>query len=78
MMIYNARESTINIGNKQFDYYEEVLTNVTWDQVQNVRTGENGEYTLEGFKPGRYIVRFTYGDVNEEAKKYITITFINC
>ena len=56
-------------------YYEEVLTNVTWKQKQNARTNANGDYTLEGFKPGTYIVRFTYGDTvnNEEAKKDMLI-----
>ena len=56
-------------------YYEEVLTNVTWKQKQNARTNANGDYTLEGFKPGTYIVRFTYGDTanGEEAKKDMLI-----
>ena len=48
-------------------YYEEVLTNVTWKQVQNARTDGDGNYTLEGFKPGTYIVRFTYGDTVTDA-----------
>ena len=47
---------------KEIRYYEEILTDVTWEQVQNDRTNTNGKYTLEGFKPGTYIVRFTYGD----------------
>ncbi len=46
--------------------YEQVLTDVTWKQVQHKRTNENGEYTLKGLKPGNYIVRFTYGDTVEE------------
>ena len=49
----------INVGGK---YYEEILTNVTWDQKQNIRTDNNGKYELHGFTPGTYIVRFTYGD----------------
>ena len=48
-------------------YYEEVLTNVTWKQKQYARTNDNGDYTLEGFKPGTYIVRFTYGDTVKDA-----------
>ena len=48
-------------------YYEEILTNVTWKQKQNARTNENGDYVLEGFKPGTYIVRFTYGDTVADA-----------
>jgi uncharacterized repeat protein (TIGR01451 family) len=48
-------------------YYEQTLTDVTWEQVQNIRTDTNGEYELSGFVPGRYIVRFTYGDtINDE------------
>ena len=56
-------------------YYEEVLTNVTWEQKQNARTDESGNYELQGFKPGTYIVRFTYGDTveNETAKKDMLI-----
>lgn len=52
-----AREAT---GDNR--YYEQVLQQVTWNQKQNTRTGENGEYELRGFIPGTYIVRFTYGD----------------
>lgn len=43
-------------------YYEQVLTDVTWYQKQHDRTDEQGVYLLEGITPGRYIVRFTYGD----------------
>lgn len=43
-------------------YYEQVLTNVTWDQIQHLRTNDEGKYVLKGFVPGKYIVRFTYGD----------------
>lgn len=43
-------------------YYEQVLTDVTWEQKQHDRTDAKGEYILEGLTPGRYIVRFTYGD----------------
>lgn len=43
-------------------YYEEVLRNVTWEQAQHIRTRTDGNYTLKGFIPGRYVVRFTYGD----------------
>lgn len=46
-------------------YYEQILQNVTWEQVQNDRSDINGKYTLEGFIPGTYIVRFTYGDTVE-------------
>ena len=51
---------------KEIRYYEEVLTDVTWEQVQSTRTDENGEYELSGMRPGTYIVRFTYGDTVEE------------
>ena len=47
-------------------YYEEILSNVTWDQVQHMRTRDDGTYELTGFIPGTYIVRFTYGDTIEE------------
>lgn len=47
-------------------YYEQVLEEVTWQQVQNDRTDIDGKYELEGFIPGTYIVRFTYGDVVKE------------
>ncbi|MBQ7410154.1 MAG: hypothetical protein IJW20_02090 [Clostridia bacterium] len=43
-------------------YYEQVLQQVTWEQVQNTRTERDGTYKLSGFIPGTYIVRFTYGD----------------
>lgn len=43
-------------------YYEQVLQQVTWKQVQNTRTASDGTYELLGFIPGTYIVRFTYGD----------------
>lgn len=47
-------------------YYEQVLTDVTWEQVQHIRTDEDGRYTLKGLKPGNYIIRFTYGDTVED------------
>ena len=50
-------------------YYEEVLSSVTWEQEQSTRTEGDGTYTLTGFKPGNYIVRFTYGDT-VNAKSY--------
>ena len=43
-------------------YYEEILQNVTWTCKQFDRTSETGEYLLQGFIPGMYIVRYTYGD----------------
>lgn len=46
----------------QHRYYEQILTDVTWNQVQNIRTDADGVYKLYGFIPGKYIVRFTYGD----------------
>lgn len=49
-------------------YYEEVLSNVTWDQIQHARTDADGMYYLKGFIPGRYVVKFTYGDtINRNA-----------
>lgn len=60
--VRNAKAEFIEVINVNGKYYEEVLTNVTWDQQQSARTGEDGKYELYGFMPGTYIVRFTYGD----------------
>ncbi len=49
-------------------FYEEKLSNLTWDATQIVRTDENGEYKLSGFIPGYYVVRFTYGDTSGTGK----------
>lgn len=49
-------------GTGKSHYYEEILGNVTWQQAQHIRTNGEGLYTVNGFIPGRYIVRFTYGD----------------
>ena len=46
-------------------YYEEVLEEVIWPYKQYARSGNNGEYSLYGYVPGEYIVRFTYGDSAE-------------
>lgn len=55
-------------NNNSIHYYEEVLRDVTWKQTQHTRTDTDGNYKLEGFVPGRYVVRFTYGDTVEENK----------
>ncbi len=49
-------------GTGKSHYYEEILGNVTWQQAQHIRTNAEGLYTINGFIPGKYIVRFTYGD----------------
>lgn len=49
-------------GTGKSHYYEEILGNVTWQQAQHIRTNGEGLYTVNGFIPGKYIVRFTYGD----------------
>ena len=59
-------------NNNQIHYYEEILSDVTWKQVQHTRTDTDGNYELEGFVPGRYVVRFTYGDTVEENKNSTT------
>lgn len=59
-------------NNNQIHYYEEILSDVTWKQVQHTRTDTDGNYELEGFVPGRYVVRFTYGDTIEENKNSTT------
>lgn len=46
-------------------YYEEVLEEVIWPYKQYARSGDTGEYSLYGYVPGEYIVRFTYGDSAE-------------
>lgn len=56
----------IPAGNGKSSYYEEVLSNVTWEQAQHIRTKATGDYKLTGFIPGKYIVRFTYGDTIED------------
>lgn len=71
--VRNARAEFIEIV--QVDpthYYEEILSDVTWEQVQHIRTDTDGKYELIGFVPGKYIVRFTYGDTVEENKASAT------
>lgn len=66
--VRNAKAELVEIveipqaGGQPSHYYEEVLRNVTWNQAQHIRTKTNGNYTLKGFIPGKYVVRFTYGD----------------
>ena len=43
-------------------YYEIIPTDMSSAYKQHTRTNENGEYTLFGYTPGKYVVRFTYGD----------------
>lgn len=47
-------------------YYEITPTNISSDYKQHVRTNTDGEYELYGYTPGKYIVRFTYGDDIEQ------------
>lgn len=53
-------------------YYEQVLRDVTWYQKQHERTDKDGIYVLEGMTPGKYIVRFTYGDTVSELEDGVT------
>lgn len=63
LKVRNAKAELIEIvETPNGHYYEEVLSNVTWDQIQHARTDEDGMYYLKGFIPGRYVVKFTYGD----------------
>lgn len=69
--VRNAKAEFIEIvqtvdENGEIRYYEEILTHVPWNQKQSARTDDTGYYELEGFKPGNYIVRFTYGDTIDE------------
>ena len=62
----------IKVGN-EYHYYEEVKGNQIADIIQNYRTNERGEYELRGFAPGKYIVRYTYGDtVDPSIRNYTT------
>ena len=61
--VRNAKAEFVEIVQISADkYYEQVLTDVTWEQKQHDRTDKTGTYLLEGLTPGTYIVRFTYGD----------------
>ena len=53
-------------------YYEQLLRNVTWEQEQQVRSDEKGEYILRGLTPGDYVVRFTYGDTISDDEPHVT------
>ena len=53
-------------------YYEQLLRNVTWEQEQQVRSNENGEYILRGLTPGDYVIRFTYGDTISDDEPHVT------
>ena len=65
--VRNAKAEFIEIVQISADkYYEQVLTDVTWEQKQHDRTDETGVYLLDGLTPGTYIVRFTYGDTVDE------------
>ncbi len=50
-------------------YYEMVPSDVMCKYQQHIRTDDNGKYELYGYAPGKYIVRFTYGDDIEESIK---------
>ncbi len=59
------------IGDEIKEYYEDHASEYWGDSlandllestVYNVRTDAKGQYTLKGFMPGYYIVRFGYGD----------------
>lgn len=50
-------------------YYELVPTDVSCDYKQHIRTDENGDYELYGYTPGKYVVRFTYGDDIEASRE---------
>lgn len=69
LKVRNAKAELIEIvETADGHYYEEVLSNVTWDQIQHARTNADGMYYLKGFIPGRYVVKFTYGDtINRNA-----------
>ncbi len=65
--VRNAKAEFVEIVQISADkYYEQVLTDVTWEQKQHDRTDKTGTYLLDGLTPGTYIVRFTYGDTVDE------------
>lgn len=70
--VRNARAELVEIVQvpvgDEYHFYEEILANVTWEQTQHTRTGSDGKYKLDGFIPGKYIVRFAYGDTVPEGE----------
>ncbi len=50
-------------------YYEITPTDISSDYRQHVRSGSDGEYELYGYTPGKYVVRFTYGDNIEQNRE---------
>ncbi len=60
--VRNAKVEFVEIVNVDGRYYEETLTDITWEQKQSARTEDDGTYELYGLVPGTYVVRFTYGD----------------
>ena len=79
ILVRNANVELVEIvpipgdGPSGYHYYEQVKANQLSDTVQNIRTNAKGEYELRGFAPGKYIVRYTYGDtVDESIRNYET------
>lgn len=50
-------------------YYELTPTDVSCDYRQHVRTAADGTYELYGYTPGKYVIRFTYGDDVEASRE---------
>lgn len=58
-----ARVEFVEIVETAADRYYEILpTDVSCDYLQHIRTDADGYYQLYGYTPGKYVVRFTYGD----------------
>ena len=65
ILVRNAKAEYVEIVEIAGVYYEEKLKGTPWAPVQSIRTDAEGKYTLNGFIPGYYIVRYSYGDTTE-------------
>lgn len=68
--VSSARVEFIEIVETDQDtYYEITPTDISSDYLQHVRTDADGAYELRGYTPGKYVIRFTYGDDIEEKRE---------
>lgn len=54
-------DGSYNTEYDNYDYYFKVPNEFYTDSGEIVKTGADGSYTLKGFLPGDYILRFDYG-----------------
>ena len=81
-------------GNGQYDQGEKGIPNVVVQLLDldrngqvaysiidgtNVKTGEHGDYTLSGFIPGNYIIKYTYGNGTDKytAQQYKSTIYVD-